>query len=89
MATLMEIKSVNPKLKHNQKAKELGCSSTLQRYRNAINRLSTHRIPSNSPKRKQKISNREHDLETPQMTSNDLKRPQKTSKESSPNNERV
>ena len=39
--------------------------------------------------KKQKTSNRGHDLERPQMNSNDLKRPQLTSKESSPNNETV
>ena len=60
----------------------MGCpSSTLQRYRQDINMLSPFIIPPNNHKRKQKISNREHDLERPQMTSNDLKRPQLTSKE--------
>ena len=43
--------------------------------------FSPHRIPANSHKRKQKILNREHDVERPQMTSNDLKRTQLTSKE--------
>ena len=33
--------------------------------------LSPYRIPTNSHKRRQKISNREHDLERPQMTSKD------------------
>ena len=45
---------------------------------------SPYRFPSNSNKRKQKVSNREHDLERPQFTSNDLKRPQWDSNESSP-----
>ena len=77
----MEIKSMNPNLGQDQIAKKLGCSSsTLQRYRNDINMLSPYRIPANSQKRKQKISNPEHDLEMLQMTSNDLKRPQLTSK---------
>ena len=41
MARFMEIKSVNPKLRHDQIAKELGCSgSILKRYRNDVNMLS-------------------------------------------------
>ena len=85
-ALFLEIKSVNPTLRHDQIAKEIGCSSsTLQRYRNHIIMLSLFRFPSNSHKRREKISNREHDLERPQMTSNDLKRSQLISKESSPN----
>ena len=80
MARFMEIKSMNPRLRQDQMAKELGCSSsTLQRYRQDINMLSPYGIPPKTIKRKQKISNREHDLERPQMTSNDLKRPQLTS----------
>ena len=43
--------------------------------------LSPYRYPPNSIKRKQKISNREHDLERPQLTSYDIKRPQMTSNE--------
>ena len=55
MARFMEIKSLNPNLKQNQIAKELGfSSSTLQRYRQDINMLSDSRIPPNSQKRKQK-----------------------------------
>ena len=78
----MEIKSVNPKIKQNQLAKEVSCSSsTLQRYRIDINMLSPYRIPPNSNKGKQIFSNREHDLERLQRTSNDLKRPQTTSKD--------
>ena len=54
----MEIKSVYPKLRQDQIAKELGCSSsTLKRYRNNINMPSPDRIPPNSNKRRQKISN--------------------------------
>ena len=41
--------------------------------------LSPYRIPPNSSKRKPKISNREHDIVRPQMTSNDLKLPQNNS----------
>ena len=83
----METNSVNPKLRQDQIAKELGCSSsTLQRYRNDIYRPSPYRIQPNSNKRKQKISYREYDLERPQMTSNDLKRPQLTSKKATDEN---
>ena len=86
MARFMEIKSLNPKLKQNQSEKELRCSgTTLQRYRQDIIMVLTYRIPPNGQKRKQKISNGEHDLERPQITSNDVKRPQLASKESSPN----
>ena len=45
--------------------------------------FSSYRIPPNGHKRKEEISNREHDLERPQRTPNDLKRPQSTSKETS------
>ena len=76
------MKSVNAKVIQDQIAKDLGCSSsTLQRYRQDINMLSPYRIPPNSHKRKQYISNREHDLERFQMTSIELKRPQLTSEE--------
>ena len=82
MARFMEIKSFNPKLREDQIAKELGCSSsTLQRYRDDINRLSPYEIPPNSHKRRQKISNdnsdSEHDIEKRRMTSKDLKKPHK------------
>ena len=77
MARFLKINSVNPNLKQDQVAKKLGCSSsTLQRYRQGLNMLPPFSIPPKSHKRKQKISNREHDLERPQMTSIDLKRPQ-------------
>ena len=78
MARFMEIKSVNPKLRQDQKAKELRCSiSTLQRQ--DINILSPYRIPSNTHKRRQMISNtnlddnpnREHGFKRPQMTAKD------------------
>ena len=86
MARFMEIKSINPKVKQSEIAKELGCSScTLQRYRIDKKLLSPYRIPTNSYKRKRKFSNRELDLET----SNDLKRPQLTPKKSSPKIETV
>ena len=73
MARFMEVKSINPNLEKSEIANELGCSSIyLQRYRQDINMFSLYRIPRNSHK-KQIVSNREHDLERPQMTSNDLK----------------
>ena len=79
----MEIKSVNPKLRWDQTAKDLSSSSsTLKRYRNDINMLSTYGISPNNHKVRQNISNtniddksnREHGFK---MTSNDSKKPQK------------
>ena len=60
-------------------------SSILQRYRHDMNILSPDRIPAINHKSKQKTSNtnlddksnREHDLNRPQLISNDLKGPQK------------
>ena len=64
------MKSVNPTLRHEQKAKELGCSSSaLQSCRQDIRMLSPYRLSPNSHERKQKLSNLEHDLERPEMTS--------------------
>ena len=75
MTRLIKIKTVNPKLKQDQIAKELGCSScTFQRYRQEINMLSPSRIPPNIHKRTQKISKSEQNLGRPQMTSNQIKR---------------
>ena len=75
MARFVEIKSINPKLKQFEIAKELGCSiSSSQILRIDINRLSPYRILLNSNKRRQKNSNLEIDLERPQKTSNDVKR---------------
>ena len=60
----MKIKFVIPKIRQDQIAKKLGCSSsTLQRYRQDINMLSPYRNPPNSNKRRQK----------PRMTTKDLK----------------
>ena len=74
MANFMEIKSINPKLKQSEIARELKLSfSTLQRYRREMIMLSPYRTPpsSNTHTRKQKTSNQtEHDLK---MASNDLK----------------
>ena len=72
MARFMEIKSINPKLKQSEIAKELAVSrSTLQRYRQERNMFPPYRMPSTINRRKQKTSNREHELKKPQMTSND------------------
>ena len=85
MATFMEIKSTNPKLKQYERADQLSySSSTLQRKRNDITMLSPERIQSNiTDERSKTVSNtnldnnsyREHDLKRPQMTSNDLAEP--------------
>ena len=70
----MEIKSIKPKLKQSQIARELEISSaTLQRYRRELNMFSPYRKPpsSNTHTRKQKTSNHTvHDLK---MTSNYVK----------------
>ena len=66
---------MNPRLRQDQKAKEIGCSSiTLQRYRKEINLLSPHGIPPSlktNHTRKQKTSNTK--LDDIKVTSNDLK----------------
>ena len=83
MAMYIEIKSLNPKLRQDQIAKELGCkSSTLKRHRNDINMLSFYRNPPNSHKRRQKTSI--EDINRPEKTSIDLKGPELTSKKSFP-----
>ena len=87
MAKFMEIKSINPKLKQSEIAKELAIStSTLQRYRRELDMRSPYRIlqSSNTHTRKQKAaSHTKHDLKVTssdqKTTSNDLK---ETSKES-------
>ena len=62
MSRFMIVKFVNPKLRQNQIAKELDCSSsTLQRYRNYIKMLLPYAIPSISHKRSQKILNKNLD----------------------------
>ena len=56
LAGFMEIKSLNPKLGQDQISKELGClTSTLQRYRNDINMLSSFKNPQSSQKRRRRI----------------------------------
>ena len=72
----------NPKNKQSETASQLGYStSTLQRYRNDKNMLSTYRIqPNNTNKQRKETSNtnsnkdehRDPDLKRPQMTSNNL-----------------
>ena len=85
-ARFMDIKSLNPRLRKYQLAKELRCSSsTSQRYRNDVNMLSPYKFPPNSHKRRQMISNRENDLKKSQMTSNDLKILPLNSKDTLPN----
>ena len=94
MANFMRVKYENPKMKQSEIANQLGMSSsTLQRYRNDINKLSPYRInPNNNHKRTKKFKNtadfdndshHEADVKRNQMTSNDLKRHQSTSNESS------
>ena len=83
LARFMEINSVEPKLRQDQIAKELGCSSsTLQRYKNDINKLPSCGIPpNNTNKWRQKISDsnldddshRERDVKRPQINSKGLK----------------
>ena len=81
MAKFMEIKSINPKIKQSEKARELAIStSTLQRQRRETKMRSPHRIlqSQNTNTRKEKTSiHTEHDLKTTsdsfKMTSNDLK----------------
>ena len=73
IARLMEIKSMNRRLGEDQLPKELGCSSgTSQRYRQDIKLLSPYRITQKSHKRKQKVSNCEHEPKRLQVTSKDL-----------------
>ena len=80
MAKIMEIKSINPKIKQPEIAKELKISSsTKQRYRREINTLSPYRMPPSSNTnhtRKQKTPNT--NLDDVKMTSNDPKKPQMT-----------
>ena len=66
MARFVEIKSLNPGLRQDQIAIEIGCSSsTLQRYRLDIKMLSPYRIPSS------KTHTRNERFQTiPSMTSN-------------------
>ena len=68
MGNYMDIKSVNPKLKQCEIARDLKVSpSILQRYRRKIKTRSPYRIP-NTHARKQKSCNHDH-----KRTSNDLR----------------
>ena len=79
----MQSKFENPKLKQIEIADQLRySSSTLKRYRNDINMLSSYRIqPNNTSKRTKKLSNtnfdnnphHEHDPKRPQRTSLNMK----------------
>ena len=100
MADFMRIKYENLEMKKSEKTNQLNLSSsTLQRYRNDINKLSPYRIqPSNNNKRIKNDKNTKFDNNShcdpgpkkPQMTSNDLKIPQSTSSENgkSPKNKK-
>ena len=81
-ADCMRIKYEKPNLKQSEIANQLCYSSTLQRYRNDINMLSSYRIqPNNTNKRPKKHTNtkydnnshRDPDVKRPRFTSNDLK----------------
>ena len=86
MVKLMEIKSINPKLKQCEKTEDLAKSfSTLQRYRREKSMLSPYRIlqSSKTHTRKQKASNyTEHDFKE---ISNDLKMTSKNAFENGKN----
>ena len=79
----MQIKIENPTMKQSEIADQLNCSSsTLQRYKNDINMLSSYRNQPNITKKRTKeasnanLDNSSHsecDLKRPQKTSNDLK----------------
>ena len=76
MADFMKVKYENPRMRQSEIANQLGMSSsTLQRYRNDINMLSSYRIsPNNTKKRSKKVKIDDiGDLKRPQMTSNDSK----------------
>ena len=83
MADFMRLKYKNPKMRQSGIANQLSLSSsTIQRYRNDINKLSPYRIQSNNINKRIKKakdtnfdndSQPNHDDKRPQMTSNDLK----------------
>ena len=95
MADFMRLKNENPKMKQSQIPNQIGLStSTLQRYRNDINMLSTYRInPNITNKRTKNSSNTHfdynshtnHDVKRPQLTSNDLKTTQTNSNKKNKN----
>ena len=72
----MNIKYQNPKMTQSEISSQLNMSpSTIQRYRNDINMISTYRInPKNVKKQQKKTKIDENgDLKRPQLTSKDLK----------------
>ena len=75
MNDFMHIKYQNPKMKQSEIANHLNMSSsTLQRYRNDINMLSSYRISPNNVKKRSKKAKIDDIgyLKRPQMTSNNL-----------------
>ena len=76
MNDFMNIKYQNPKMTQSEISSELNMSpSTIQRYTNDINMLSSYRINPKNVKKQQKEAKIDNngDLKKPQMTSNDLK----------------
>ena len=70
----LKIKSFNPKLRQDQIANKLSCSTTiLQRYGNVFNLISPYRISLNSHRRRQKLSNA--NLDDNSNGEHDFKRP--------------
>ena len=87
-ATFMVIKSINPKYKQSEVAREAKMSPpTLKCYRTEINLVPPYRLP-NTHTRKQSSSDHEHKMTSNdhKMTSNDL---QMTSKDSNENDKPV
>ena len=95
MADFMRLKYKNPKMRQSGIANQLSLSSsTIQRYRNDINKLSPYRIQSNNINKrikKAKDTNFDNDSQPnqddkrPQMTSNDLKTTQTKSNKKNKN----
>ena len=88
MSRSMELQSISPKLRQDHIAEELGCSSSsLKRYRQNINKLSsieTHQVVTKENKKLPHTSlddnsHCKHDPKRPQKISNDLKTLQPTS----------
>ena len=75
MNDFMNIKNQNPKMTQSQISSQLNMSrSTLQRYRNDINMISSYKNNSKNVKKQQKKTKIDHnaDLKRPQMTSKQL-----------------
>ena len=88
MNDFMNIKYQNPKMTQSEISSQLNMSSsTIKRYRNAINILSPYRINPNNPKKRSKKAkiDESHDLKRPQMTSNDLEPSQSNTKSNKKN----